>query len=513
MNEQVFRELYEHRAKYPLGNRTINRNDEDYISDELARQSSKNTVFLLLTAHYFDKATSRKVKEDLESKLSLFGTFDVNSVFHPVTGVKFYLYVFGKQMPRMVWFGELLNNLQPFKRRRATQDMRNSLFPEYGELEEYYLEYLRSIDLAISDGKKSDYVSSAYRMFGVDPSKIEDRANIDFYKPELMEVEAKYAHEETARLGDIATIIRPNQPQEEGKTTFSIKLSDAGYPLTSEALILIRPNARVAKLERWDIVTNRFLNSAYQNRTNRPDLAVANSQLIIRPHDKRFSVDYLTTYLNSERMRAYFERRKRGAFIPMITGSDLADFEIVVPNQRTNNAAKEFLNSIGEFESPKSRIEAINRTLFARNPILDKPLQNELLSELHSQLQETKNIQIRELFEVDLHEIEKCYKAGAYKACLVLCGSLLEALVLDWLSEIDNRDYFESEVITNLETMINKLKTAERLNQHEAHLAHEIRKRRNLIHPKNYIANTPLEKRVCVDVMESLKPLVAKRYM
>lgn len=131
---------------------------------------------------------------------------------------------------------------------------------------------------------------------------------------------------------------------------------------------------------------------------------------------------------------------------------------------------------------------------------------------MHSRLQATKNIQVRELFELDLHEIETCYKAGAYKACLVLCGSLLEALVLDWLSEADNHNYFEDSDFTNLENMIDKLKSTERLTQYEAQLAHDVRKKRNLIHPKNYIVNSPLERSVCEAVMRDLQPLVAKRY-
>lgn len=277
-------------------------------------------------------------------------------------------------------------------------------------------------------------------------------------------------------------------------------------------LVPVREDARITEVRRGDIVTNRFLNSAYQNLTKRPDLVIANSQLIIRLHDKRFDTAYLTAYLNSDRMHTYFERRKRGTTIPMISGIDLANFPIVVPTARTNQAAKNFLNSIAEFDNTAERIKAIDQMLFARNPLLDKPLQNELLAEMRSRLQTTKNIQIRELFDLDLHEIEKCYKSGAYKACLVLCGSLLEALVLDWLSEIDQHNYFEDADITNLENLINKLRSAERLTLHEAQMAHDIRKKRNLIHPKNYIANTPLEKSVCEAVLNDLKPLVAKRY-
>jgi hypothetical protein len=512
MNEQIFKELYEKRTKYPLGSSADNRNDETYINDEIKRQDSTSCKFLVLPAHYFERINSRKTKETIEKNNHLVGVFDIGQIFEPLTGVKFYLYAFSSAEPRMVWFGELLNNCKPFDKRARDLEHNHGMFPEYAEPEGHFIEYLSSIDLAVSDNKKDDYIANSYRMFGVDLTKVGDRTNVEYYRPEYIELEAKYAHEETVRLGDIAEIIHPSETNPENEMLYTIKLASANYPLRPDALIEARASARVSRVKKGDIVTNKFLNSAYLNLTNRQDLAIANTQIIIRLHDKRFDKAYLTTYLNSERMKVYFERRKHGVTIPMISKQDLADFDIVVPTAKTNLAAKSALSSLGEFATVGERIKAIDQLLFQRNPLLDKPLQNELLAELYGQLRTTKNIQVRELFELDLHEIEKCYKAGAYKASLVLCGSLLEALVLDWLSEVEQHDYFKDTDITNLESLINKLRSAERLSQHEAHLAHDIRKKRNLIHPKNYIINSPLEKSVCESVMQSLKPLIRRRY-
>lgn len=509
MNEQVFEELYNQRSSYPIGARSINRNDLDYIRDELRRQKNNSHKFLILPAAYFDRVSSKEIKEEIEASHNLAGIYDLGAIIHPLSSIKFYLYVFSKHKPERIWFGELQNQRKPFINRSF--DYKTAQYPEFTDLSPFMSDYLRSIELSLNDQKKKDYISDDYRIFSCDISKIDDRANIDYYKPEYIELEAKYAQEKTAKLGEIAEIIFPRGPVETDDQ-YTIKLSEAAYPLRANALVPVRNNARIAKVKKNDIVTNQFLNSAFLNLTARPDLVIANTQLIIRLKDKRFSQAYVATYLNSDRMRVYFERRKRGVTIPRLSREDLNNFEIVIPTDRTNKAAIDFLGSLGEISDTREKIKAIDKLLFAKNPLIAKPLQNELLAELHEKLQATKNAQIRELFELDLHEIEKCFKSGAYKACLVLCGSLLEALVLDWLSEVEQHDYFEDSDITNLERLINKLKSAERLTQHEAHLAHDIRKKRNLIHPKNYIANTPLEKRVCESVMDDLRPLIIKRY-
>lgn len=514
MNVDIFKSIYEHRNIYPLGIGSNHENFRDfkYIRDEISRQTGDGFVFLLLTPNYFDKPYTTEILQEISKDHRIIGIFNVGAIFYPLTNINMQLYVLRgiNTINEKIWFGELSENKRPFKRREFNWRQHSGIGIEFGELEKFFLDYLKSINLAINGDKKLDYINPDYRIFG--SNTWGDRLNIEYYRPELIESETKIAHEETARLGDIADLIHPNEILDENAKRYTIKLASANYPLRSEALLEVRSNARVAKVMREDIVTNKFLNSAYQNLTDRPDIVIANTQIIIRLHDKRFSNAYLTTYLNSERMRVYFERRKRGVTIPMISKQDLADFEIVIPTEKTNTAAKSFLSSLGEFKSTGERIKAIDQLLFQRNPLLDKPLQNELLSELHSKLQATKNKQIRELFELDLHEIERCYKAEAYKASLVLCGSLLEALVLDWLSEVDQHNYFGDTDITNLESLINKLHSAERLSQHETHLAHDIRKKRNLIHPKNYIVNSPLEKSVCESVMNSLKPLVIRRY-
>lgn len=514
MNPEIFKQIHDVRCTYPLGVRSPHENadDEKYINDEISRQSGSDFIFLLLVDFHLDKPQARRIKESLLADLNIVGIFKVGEIWAPFTGIKFNLYVLSRDIPNKVWFGELSENKKPFANRPFSREfaIAHELKPIPYVAHPYFLRFLESIDLAIYGGKKDDYIAKEYRIFGADAAIMNGRHSIDYYKPELIEMQTKLAHEKTATLGEIAEIIYPRRAATEGQLT--IELSKAKYPLRPEMLREARPTARVAEVHRYDIVTNSFLNSAYLNMTKRSDLVAANTQVIIRVHDKRFTPAYITAYLNSDRMRAYFSRHSVGAVMPRLNREDLANFEIVVPSRYTNEVATGFLASLGEFDSAKTKIDAINNNLFTPIVSTNKPLQNELLIELQLGLQGTKNALIRDLFDVDLSEIEKCYKAGAYKGCLVLCGSLLEALVLDWLSELEETDYFSSEDFTSLEIMINRLRDAEVLTVHELQMAHEIRKKRNLIHPKNYIENTPLHKEICEEVMTKLKPLVEKRY-
>ena len=55
------------------------------------------------------------------------------------------------------------------------------------------------------------------------------------------------------------------------------------------------------------------------------------------------------------------------------------------------------------------------------------------------------NSNAKEIILKDFNEVKDCFKAKAYKATIILAGSVLEAFLIDWLSEKDNRNYFEED--------------------------------------------------------------------
>lgn len=128
-----------------------------------------------------------------------------------------------------------------------------------------------------------------------------------------------------------------------------------------------------------------------------------------------------------------------------------------------------------------------------------------LSSEFEIQLRSVKqsiNECYNELYKMckeDLREVEECYKIGAYKATMILAGSVLEAFLIDWLSEKDGINYFVqpykyTKVVKGKEELVKDDRLCNYIDRiaeiekpkwmEEKEKAHEIRKSRNLVHAK-----------------------------
>lgn len=121
-----------------------------------------------------------------------------------------------------------------------------------------------------------------------------------------------------------------------------------------------------------------------------------------------------------------------------------------------------------------------------------------------------------------MRELNTCYRHGAYKATLILAGSILEAVLIDWLSELHNINYFEQDYVicdrnghskrADLIDYINEIKVIKRPDwAEEADKAHKIRKKRNLVHAKLCMNTDEISKDVCGKVISYLKDVLETR--
>lgn len=128
----------------------------------------------------------------------------------------------------------------------------------------------------------------------------------------------------------------------------------------------------------------------------------------------------------------------------------------------------------------------------------------------------------------DIAELDTCYSSGAYKATLILAGSILEAFLLDWLSEIDGKNYFEQpykirvqkpdgtfkwEKKEQLNVYIDQIKELERPNWMEpSEKAHFIRESRNSVHAKVCLKREiGINAETCGKVITYLKEIIDTR--
>ncbi len=151
-----------------------------------------------------------------------------------------------------------------------------------------------------------------------------------------------------------------------------------------------------------------------------------------------------------------------------------------------------------------------------------KPLFDQLYDIL-----EKRNKKVRDVIIEDLKELDSCFASGAYKATLILAGSILEAILLDWLSENDGKDYFQVPykvpvtkndgstvwvVKEELSTYIEKIDDIEKPYWMQKDNAHAIRKKRNLVHAKLCLKDeVGVNEETCNEVIKYLKEIVETR--
>lgn len=128
----------------------------------------------------------------------------------------------------------------------------------------------------------------------------------------------------------------------------------------------------------------------------------------------------------------------------------------------------------------------------------------------------------------DIQEIIRCYKSGTYKATIIMSGAVLEAFLLDWLSENDGVDYFVEPFLkeevgenglvfyratSNLNDYINAIAAIEAPEwMEEKEKAHRIRKSRNVVHMKAFLKEEKdINEETCKDVIGYLQDIINKR--
>lgn len=68
--------------------------------------------------------------------------------------------------------------------------------------------------------------------------------------------------------------------------------------------------------------------------------------------------------------------------------------------------------------------------------------------------------EIKEEIEADIHEAQTCYSANAYRACIILCGRILETALLRKYFDVTGRDLLETAPGIGLGKTIAKLQEA-----------------------------------------------------
>ena len=478
--------IINHRRAYPVSSNLFD-SELNYVTDVL--KFAKEVALLVFPATVLN--SSRRQTAELRQLLfehwNVFGIFEIGDTFFPETSIRLFLLYLRQTHPSRIRFGE-------FKGRVAAAPTS-------------YRAYLAAIEQIIT----TDILPpsrSEFRFYEIDASTFDNsQLNPQFYDPELTENEEKIHRERWKALGEeIAEVKMPTRIDKPART-----LSPQNFVYPFPKHIPVTEKSTNITLKQWDIVISSLdVSKAFLILEPPPD-DVRPSPLthVIRPRSDLISPYYLLLYLTSDTARKYALRRKRGSVFARTDLETLRNFPIVIPSRQTQEQSRHLFERLF-LRKDDDPISEINKFLFAPQRLPPKAIQREFILEVIANLQHEKKQLISELLVNDFQEIDNCLSVGAHKSCLILCGSVLEAVLVDWLSEIEQKDYFDSGDRLFLGMLVEKLRRP--LGETYYKKARRIVQGRNLIHVKQMLKSTqPIVATTCRGVINDLKDVLRQR--
>lgn len=360
--------------------------------------------------------------------------------------------------------------------------------------------------------ENNNKVSKKY--FWVKNSKIDDIWSYNFYDPVLEEETKKLRQEKTINLSDLVLIIKPKKSSSKIKGRV-IKTKNFNYPINEKEI----PTEFITdtKLKPGDILISESFSGETKylliNRSDIKNLYASTFLTVLRPKSKTINPEYLFLYLQSKVVKKYLAIYQVGVYFPRLRKKDLENLPVIVPDKNTLIRSKSLFDINFSIDRRKS-IQDINRELFDKTKP-SKPIQKELLLEELEELKIWKKEIIEKVLKEDLKELNLSKNNKLYKSFLILAGSLLEAYLLDWISEIENKDYFSSnENQLTLGNLIWKKlkKSVPDIDKRLLEKADKIRLKRNLIHPREYFNyELEIDDNTCEEIINDLNYIFKNR--
>ena len=259
----------------------------------------------------------------------------------------------------------------------------------------------------------------------------------------------------------------------------------------------------------------------FYREINDTDVYAESSVIIIRSLEDSICQAYLYLYLISDTAHSLFSAFDVGGIQRRIPYRAIKDLPIVLPRKKDG-----FYETI--FDNLKKKEKVYELSNISTHSDKNLPREGEIQQIIdmeYARKIKKHNIDImNEFLSNDMSELNTCYHNKAYKATLILAGSILEAILIDWLSEIEGVDYFHTDLFVpdrfrsgrtkraDLIDYIDRIKELKRPKWYrEAEKAHDIRKKRNLVHAKLCIDNDTINAETCLNVITYLKDVLKSR--
>lgn len=426
-------------------------------------------------------------------------------------GIDFYIIHFNKNKPQKMLTGIFHGLVCEKTHKFSVYDWKTS-FELTGDYTEDFKDLIDNVLLFIENKeiKREDLDINNYEEFDA------YIFNPLYYTKQARKIKEELQEKDYVLLSEIADIIsRPTDKDIEAKYIDSKKFS---YPLVYSNLekTMIK---KATKIVKGDIICLLIgdIPKFYLYNENYSDIYIkSGNYCLIRCKEEKYRA-YLINYLNDEKARLYFSTVPKGCYIPNLSKRYLENFKVIVPTDAMLKIAEETQNYI--MNQKKLSPFEINELIRSNyNNQVKNESQKMINQDLISKISTIKIEVLKKLISDDLEEVNVCFENGAYKSAIILCGSILEAVLLDWLSEYENTDEISDIGIDKNGRDMGLAKIIVRLREiikpiwYESKKAHEIRETRNMVHPKECIKNNKkVTAEECEKIIEDLKDILESK--
>lgn len=492
-------DVIENRRKYPI----LSGNKDQLF--EAIKNKEYDCEYALLTMNIIQKNKEYLFKEYHPDII-----IQITSPFSGI-GINFILIHLNKYVPLKFMTGIFKGKATDNRKRQFTRDIA-STWSLSGNYTDDFNNLIETINLFISNknSDRKDIFINDYKIFDI------NNINPLYYTKQAIKIRNELDENDYRLLSEFVDIY--TSPTHKNINAKFIDSKNFTYPLIYKNLATAELKKAI-KVEKGDIVCLLIGERPkfYLFDDDHGDIFVkAGNYSVLRCKDKK-NTSYLVNYLNDEKARMYFSSNVRGSFIPMLSKFDLLNLKVIIPTEEMLNIS----NETQLYLTNQKKLSPYEVNELIRNSYSDKHNKESQKMITYDMVELISNMKIqvlKELISDDLKEVDTCFENGAYKSAIILCGSILEAILLDWLSEYEDTDDIynvakaEDGRDLDLSNIITKLKNIVKPYWYEANKAHEIRKTRNMVHPKECIKNNKkVTYEECEMIINDLKDILESK--
>ena len=336
------------------------------------------------------------------------------------------------------------------------------------------------------------------------------------YSKQFAKAKGRISEGDVKTLGEIADILQPAVISNGKRDLVAKRLSGYPFEVTLDAL---EPATNVA-IELNDIIVTpeKIL---FVDAEPIPGRCVNVGHLVLR--NSSVTPKYLLLFLESRTGKALMRTYLAGLDPSNLAADAYSGIPVIMPS-----LTEEDVHSVFSYEHYViDAAEQFDYSVIAKVSDTGADGKGFFSNELRDGAKTCHDQKVGEMIEGDISELEKCFGCGAYKATLIMAGSVLEAFLIDWLGELNGTNYFNEDYIVQDRRFPNRRKRADLIDyidaieaikrpewMEEAEKAHKIRKDRNMVHAKLCLnSNRGIDEETCREVIGYLREIIETRAM